>query len=213
MTKAINESRLWTEAAIALAPATLMLLLGGCSDPGTVPPAGSRVASEPKSGEYIEKSLGSLSMRCMQGDDQAASIGSFVVTILNNGQPVTAVTGARDGTIQDCWITNIDADENAEVFLFTRSAGSGGYAELHVYELAGNELYPAKIPEPDAELMEGYQGRDSYDAREGRLFRTFPVYLDGDSNCCPGGGDRVIEFDSANDKWELSAVQPLAPAQ
>ena len=100
-------------------------------------------------------------------------------------------------------MTNIDADESAEVLLFTRSAGSGGYAQLYVYEFSGDELYPAEIPEPDADLMEGYQGRDSYEVTDGRLFRKFPIYLEDDSNCCPGGGDRVIEFDSANAVWNL----------
>ena len=181
----------------------------GISRPGVL---SGKVESEPKPGEYIEETYGSYSMRCVQGDDSAASIGSYVVTISTNGRAITEVTGVRDGMIQDCWMTNIDADEGAEVLLFTRSAGSGGYAQLYGYELAGDELHPLELPDPDADLMEGYQGRDSYELTDGKLFRKFPIYLEDDPNCCPGGGDRVIEFDSANDTWKLSAIQLQAPA-
>ena len=193
---------------IPLASTTLALLLVACSGPDTDAdqPAASAVEAEPQAGEYIEASYGGYSMRCMSGDDAAASIGTYVVTVLENGRVVAELTGARDGVIQDCWMTNIDADASAEVLVFTRSAGSGGYAHLYVYELAGNELSPANIPDPDASLMGGYQGRDTYEIMDGRLLRTFPVYLEGDANCCPGGGERRIEFNGATETWELPAT-------
>ena len=178
------------------------LLLGAACD--RQGPGASRVESEPKPGEYIEETHGDYTMRCMRGDDSAASIGSYVVTISMNGKAITEVTGVRDGTIQDCWMTNIDADESAEVLLFTRSAGSGGYAQLYAYKFADDELYLLELPDPDANLMEGYQGRDSYELTDGKLIRKFPIYLEDDPNCCPGGGERVIEFDSANAVWKLS---------
>ncbi len=171
-----------------------------------------REESEPRSGEYIEDTHGDYTMRCMQGDDSAASIGSYVVTISRNGRAITEVTGARDGMIQDCWMTNIDADESAEVLLFSRSAGSGGYAQLYAYKFAGDELHPLELPDPDADLMEGYQGRDVYELTDGKLSRKFPIYLEADSNCCPGGGERVIEFDSVNAVWQ-SAPHRLLPGK
>lgn len=170
-----------------------------------------KVESEPNPGEYIEETYGIYSMRCMQGDDPAASIGSYIVTISTDGHAITEVTGERDGMIQDCWMTNIDADESAEVLLFSRSAGSGGYAQLYAYKFAGDQLQPMELPDPDPNLMEGYQGRDSYEFTDGKLFRKFPIYLQDDSNCCPGGGDRVIEFDSATNAWKLSASPPQTP--
>jgi hypothetical protein len=193
---------------ISLTSVTLILLLAACSGPDidAVQHAASAVEAEPQAGEYIEESYAGYSMRCMQGDDAAASFGSYVVSVFENGRAIAEVTGVRDGSIQDCWMTNIDADESAEVLLFTRSAGSGGYAQLYVYEFSGDELLPAEIPDPDASLMEGYQGRDSYELIEGRLFRKYPIYLQGDANCCPGGGETVIEFDSRNDAWKLSAI-------
>ena len=169
------------------------------------------VESEPNAGEYIEEAYGTYSMRCMQGDDSAASIGSYVVTISENDRAITEVTGDRDGMIQDCWMANIDADESAEVLLFSRSAGSGGYAQLYGYKFAGDQLRPMELPDPDPILMEGYQGRDSYELMDGKLFRRFPIYRQSDPNCCPGGGDRVIEFDSATNEWTLSGVQLKTP--
>lgn len=164
-----------------------------------------RVESEPEPGEYIEETYGSYTMRCMEGnDDSARSIGSYIVRISTNGRPVTEVTGVRDGTIQDCWMANVDADEGAEVLLFSKSAGSGGYANLHVYKFDGTELQPIELPAPGPDTMSGFQGRDSYELSEGTLFRKFPVYSEADANCCPEGGSRVLEFDGVAGAWKLS---------
>lgn len=165
-----------------------------------------RVESEPEPGEYIEETFNSYTMRCMEGDDTARSMGSYIVRISSNGSPVTEVTGDRDGTIQDCWMTNIDADEDAEVLLFSKSAGSGGYAQLYAYRFDGEELQRIELPPPDSDLMGGYQGRDSYELIDGTLFRRFPIYQEDDPNCCPEGDDRVIEFDSATSAWKLSTT-------
>jgi len=167
--------------------------------------ASRQVESEPEPGEYIEETYGSYTMRCMEGiDDSARSIGSYIVRISSNGRAVTEVTGDRDGTIQDCWMTNIDADEDAEVLLFSQSAGSGGYAQLYAYRFDGEVLQPIELPAPDSDLLSGYQGRDRYEVSDGTLFRRFPIYEEDDANCCPEGDDRVIEFDSATNTWRLS---------
>jgi len=147
-----------------------------------------------------------FAIRCVQGDDEAASFGSYVLTVSKRGRLIAETTGVRDGSIENCWISNIDADDGAEFLLMTRSAGSGGYAQLYVYEFFGNELHLLNLPDPDPDLMRGYQGRDSYGVTDGTLVRRFPVYLDGDANCCPQGGERYIEFDSAHAVWRLADV-------
>ena len=174
-----------------------------------------RVESELQPGEYIEESFGNYTMRCKEGgEDDARSIGTFVVTIYAGGSSLTDSTTdrlitetvvARDGMIQDCWMTDLDGDGNGEVVLFSKSAGSGGYANLHVYKFDGTDLQPIELPAPDPELMSGFQGRDWYEIEDGMLIRKFPLYLEGDANCCPEGGSRTIEFDSTTSTWEQSS--------
>jgi hypothetical protein len=181
-----------------------------------VPPR--KVDSALQPGQYIEESYGGYTMRCMEGPDSARSTGSYAVYIYSGGGPLTGLTtdhlltgtvGVRDGEIQDCWMTDIDEDGKAEILVFSRSAGSGGYGELIVYRFDGTELQPAELPDPDPDLMGGYQGHDEYELADGKLVRGFPVYLEEDSNCCPQGGDRVIEFDSTTKSWKLSDSEML----
>lgn len=198
------KSTQWTSPLIVL----LLLIVGVGCDRQT-PGAGNsshRVASEPEPGEYIEETFNSFTMRCMEGDDAARSIGSFIVRISMNGRPITEVTGDRDGTLQNCWMRNIDGDQDAEVLLVSKSAGSGGYANLYVYKFDGKQLQPTELPDPDPDLMVGFQGRDRYEVLDGVLTRRFPVYQAGDPNCCPEGNDRVIAFDAAAGAWKLAAA-------
>jgi hypothetical protein len=168
--------------------------------------ASHRVASEPEPGEYIEKTYGKYTLRCMEGiDDSARSIGSYIVTISSNGRLITEVTGDRDGTLQDCWMANIDADENAEVLLTSKSVGSGGYANLYVYRFDGNQLQLVELPAPAPGLLGGFQGRDWYEVSDGTLIHRFPIYEEDDPNCCPEGSDQVIELDAAAGAWKVSA--------
>lgn len=174
-----------------------------------------RVESELGPGKYIERSFGNYTMRCREGDDSARSIGTFIVGIYASegagtepkaDRLITEITGDRDGEIQNCWMTNIDSDENLEVLIFSRSAGSGAYAQLQVYKFDGSALYKAELPEPDASLMDGYQGRDWYELSDGKLLRNFPLYREADANCCPDGGDRVIEYDGLTGSWKLPGI-------
>jgi hypothetical protein len=198
-------------AHVAILPITF-LLASVCESEG--PDEGNelrKVDSEPGVGEYIEERFGNYTMRCTEGSvegaEEARSIGSYVLSIYASDDPtkmrlVTELAGVRDGMIQNCWISNIDDDENAEVLIFSRGAGSGGYAQLHVYEFDGASLQQTEIETPPADLLIGYQGRDNYKLVDGVLYREFPVYLRGDANCCPKGGNATLEFDAAAGVWK-----------
>jgi hypothetical protein len=152
----------------------------------------------------MEKVYGDYSLRCATGDDQAASIGTYEVSISTDGGVVAETAGARDGAIEDCWMVNLDLDDEAEVLLFTRVAGSGAYGQLYAYKLVGNELHPIEIPGADPSLIDGYQGHDLYEVTDGNLNRAFPIYSSSDPNCCPDDGERKLAFDAANQVWKLS---------
>lgn len=172
-----------------------------------------KVESELDPGEYIEEKFGRYTMRCMEGPaDDARSIGTYSVTIhagedSTTERLITETNGVRDGTVQDCWMANVQGNGNAEVLIFTKAAGSGGFAELQVYEFDGTNLQAVELPDPEPGLMIGYHGRDWYDVTDGGLIREFPLYLNEDPNCCPEGGSRTIEFDSASNSWKESGKE------
>ena len=84
-----------------------------------------------------------------------------------------------------------------EIYVYVNSAGSGAYGSLVAYASNRNKsLTPIYLPElsDDKKLSEGYMGHDEFTIIENSFARRFPVYLKDDSNCCPKGGTRQIEY-------------------
>ena len=96
-----------------------------------------------------------------------------------------------------------DLDENGfeEIYVITTSVGSGSYANIYGYSSNADKsvspIYIAPINENDLSpggLFEGYMGHDSIYLDEGVLMRKFPIYLEGDPNCCPTGGYKQLGY-------------------
>jgi hypothetical protein len=109
-----------------------------------------------------------------------------------------------------------DLDDNGfeEFYLVTTSAGSGSYGNIYGYSSnADKSVSPismAPMSENDlapGAMFEGYMGHDSIYLDQGKLMRKFPIYLDGDPNCCPTGGHSTIIYDlkAGEASWKLVA--------
>jgi len=48
-------------------------------------------------------------------------------------------------------------------------------------------------------------GHDSVYIEGSRLYRKFPVYKEGDANCCPSGGTKTIKYTlkKGEASWQL----------
>lgn len=96
-----------------------------------------------------------------------------------------------------------DLDENGydELYLITNSSGSGSYATIHGFasnkDLSLTPIYVPDISENDL-LPEGnffgYMGHDSIYTENNRIYRKYPVYKQGDPNCCPTGGENIVSY-------------------
>jgi hypothetical protein len=96
-----------------------------------------------------------------------------------------------------------DLDENGfeEIYLVTTSTGSGSYSKIQGFasnkDLSLTPIYLAEIAENDLEpdgKFYGYMGHDSIYVANHRMIRTFPVYKEGDENCCPTGGSKTLSY-------------------
>ena len=104
--------------------------------------------------------------------------------------------------LSDSFMADLDNNGFEELYLVTRSVGSGSYARIYGY--ASNQdksVTPIYVPEPSESdaaqggAFFGYMGHDSIFLDKGRLYRKFPIYREGDANCCPTGGDRRLEYE------------------
>lgn len=101
------------------------------------------------------------------------------------------------GTITDAEVADLNADGWPEVYVYATTAGSGSYGTVVGYAVnRGKSLSEITLPEltDDPVASAGYQGHDEFRIVESTLSRRFPVYLSGDSNAAPGGGQRQLHY-------------------
>jgi len=103
--------------------------------------------------------------------------------------------------LQNSWIQDLDQNGFDELYLITASAGSGSYATIYGYasnqDLSMTPIYVPEISEIDL-LADGdyygYMGHDSIYVANNKIYRKYPVYKEGDPNCCPSGGDKTLSY-------------------
>ena len=92
---------------------------------------------------------------------------------------------------------DLDGDGFEEIFLITRSVGSGSHITIYGFISYDDKSYgPVYIPkhsENDPNFS-GYMGHDRVSIVDNQFIREFPVYNQGDPNNAPSGGYRVLIY-------------------
>jgi hypothetical protein len=98
-------------------------------------------------------------------------------------------------------IVDLNKDGFDEIFIITRSAGSGSYGTIYGFssnkDKSVSSIIIPEISQSDlaeGAIFNGYQGHDSIYVSKNKLFRKFPIYKEGDENCCPSGGNKTIQY-------------------
>lgn len=103
--------------------------------------------------------------------------------------------------IEKIFLTDLDNNGFEEIYIVTRSAGSGSYSTI--YGIASNKdksatpVYVRPISEKELEkggVFEGFMGHNQFLLEDNKLVNSFPIYLDGDSNAKPTGGQSKIQY-------------------
>jgi len=75
-----------------------------------------------------------------EGDFEARSTGSFSLRLYDAAAPgdettffAAGLVRGRDGTIEKIALANVDADQQPEIIVTVRSAGTGGYLSAHAF--------------------------------------------------------------------------------
>ena len=116
-----------------------------------------------------------------------------------------------DGSVTGAEIADINADGSPEIYVYINSAGSGSYGSLVAYSANNkkslSEIYMAPLAYDKVNSI-GYMGHDEFTIIENSLARRFPVYNEGDPNCCPKGGIRQLQYKliKGEASWQLKLV-------
>ncbi len=109
----------------------------------------------------------------------------------------SAIEQEIEGTVSGVEIADINVDGSPEIYVFVTSAGSGSYGSVVAYSSNHNRSLSPIYLEPldnDKTNTIGYMGHDEFAIVENTLVRRFPVYNEGDANCCPKGGTRQLQY-------------------
>ena len=117
-----------------------------------------------------------------------------------------------DGSVTGAQIADINADGSPEIYVYVNSAGSGSYGTLVAYSANNKKsLSGIYLPslEDDKKNAVGYMGHDEFKIMKSTLSRSFPVYNDGDANCCPKGGTRQLQYKliAGEAGWQLKLLK------
>ncbi|MCT4672158.1 MAG: hypothetical protein N4A37_02760 [Prolixibacteraceae bacterium] len=103
--------------------------------------------------------------------------------------------------IAELLLGDLNQDGVEEIYLISRSVGSGSYATVHGYiPNKQNQLVSTVLPEVTSEqyvegaLFAGYMGHDKFSISNTSLVRSFPVYKKGDANANPTGGTKEVHY-------------------
>ncbi len=152
----------------------------------------SETVLKTKSGKTItineEKNSASLSNISIKTEGFEAANEEYQI---NESNPITAIFQA-----------DLDNNSFEEVYIITQSAGSGSYQNIIGYasnrDKSFTPIYLPEINDNDLKagaVFEGFQGQDSVYVDNNQLLRKFPIFKEGDANCCPTGGEKTVEYE------------------
>jgi hypothetical protein len=136
-----------------------------------------------------------ITFRVTAANDSSAG----TVTIVPSGLTVTndTITQEIDGTVVGAEVADLDMNGWPELYVFTRSAGSGSYGSVIGQAVNnGKSLSAIFLPDmtEDPKLAQGYMGHDEFAIVENALARRFPIYAPGDTNAAPSGKMRQVSY-------------------
>lgn len=132
---------------------------------------------------------------------KSSSINDFAVVAVDFPNSKDSLIIKDSDPFQEAVLKDLDANGYDELYIMTRSVGSGSYASIFGFasnqDLSLTSIYLPDISENDIQKgnpFYGYMGHDSIYFNETRLFRKFPIYNEGDANCCPTGGNKILSY-------------------
>ncbi len=129
----------------------------------------------------------------------SASLSKIAITPIGFSEVNDIIQMEESDPFDYALIADVNKDGFEELYIITRGAGSGSYA--NIYGFTSNQdksVTPIFVPEMSDDefikLLPGYMGHDKFYVENDKLLRKYPVYKKEDSNNYPTGGDQILEY-------------------
>ncbi len=119
------------------------------------------------------------------------------ITVQGMGFPETqGVFSYRNSDpVENAQLTDLDGDGFEELYIITRSVGSGSYGTLRAFASIGDKaIAEVEVPPFEGPYYEGFRGKGVFTFQGNRVIHFWPVYNEGDTNANPTGGSRLIFY-------------------
>jgi hypothetical protein len=155
-----------------------------------------------------------LSLQGVQFRVTSANQGSVnTLKIVASGRLSRKVTlqSEVDGTVTGAEVADLDGNGWPEIYVYVTSSGSGSFGSVVAHAVnRGKSITPIFLPDltDDPAASQGYLGHDRFAVEGQKLVRRFPVYLPGDSNAAPTGGERQLHYQlvAGEASWQLKTT-------
>jgi len=133
--------------------------------------------------------------------EEPRSIGTYRAEVEWPDGTREQIQAERDGMVSNVWLVDLDSNGDQELVVAMSSAGSGAYGSVHVYERRNSSFGRLGLAPLSDDQRVGYMGHDVFSIEAGCLLRSYPVYLEGDPNSTPTGGEAVFWYSLADTAW------------
>lgn len=137
--------------------------------------------------------------------NEPRSLGTYRAEVEWPDGTTDRIEADRDGMIADVWLADLESDGALELVVALASAGSGSYGSVHVHRRRDGAYGLVPLAELEEAERAGYMGHDVFTVEEGRLYRTFPRYEEGDPNASPSGGRVRLRYSFAENAWVVES--------
>jgi len=153
---------------------------------------------KPDSNEYMTKS-GKVFL--INVNKSSESLADIIVTGKGFVFKNDTVKFRETNPFEKAFVADIDGNGFEDLFIITRSAGSGSQGEILGVASNNDKSYSIisveeikKADMKSGKMFEGYMGHDSIYTEKEKLVREFPVYKSSDTNNNPTGGKRKVFY-------------------
>jgi hypothetical protein len=173
----------------------------------TIPASGTQKVTT----AFTEKSYKGkgVTYRVREDKSLGASVSRITVIASDSTHTDSLNLGDKD-PVQTGMLADLDENNQDELYLVTRSVGSGSFAHIAGFMRDDqNKLVAIEVPEITQEdqargkQFEGYMGHDTVFIRKNMMIRKYPKYNTGDTNDKPTGGTKEIRYSLVGSKLEV----------
>jgi hypothetical protein len=136
----------------------------------------------------------------------ATDTGAFVILHSDSsGRKYNTTTGDLDGSINDVYNTDMDADGNPEILIQAKSTDTTKYVNIYAFEFNNNKAREIDFPRLKSSKA-NYRGKDNFYIQEGKLIREFPSYTGTGANAKPTGGKFKFQYTLSGNEFDIKTL-------